>query len=65
MVSTQNPGIICTDNNSDKVGFFYLFSPYSVLSTTEAGALYKAELDNQYNKGLEYQKSAAFGLFAL
>jgi hypothetical protein len=65
MVLNQYSSFICTDNNSDKIGYFYLFSPYSVLSTTEAGGLYKAYLDDQYNKGLEYQKSAAFGLFAL
>jgi hypothetical protein len=64
MLSNPYSSIICTDNNSDKVGYFYLFSPYSVLST-QAGGLYKADLDDQFNKNSESQKSAAFGLFAL
>jgi len=65
IVSNQLPGIICSDNSSDKIGFFYLFSPYSIYSTTDACALYKADLETQFNKNLESQFSAQFGLFAL
>lgn len=65
IVMEDAPGIICTNNNADKVGFYYLFAPYVINANSAGSALYKADLNNSFNKMSNQQLSPEFALFGL
>lgn len=63
--SSSGATLLCTNNDADKVGFYYLFGPYSIYGYDNIATVFKADLNNSANQVFNSEFSPQFGLFAI